>query len=87
MNVDRAAVRMVAVFPEVNALPGSESEAGILERDREIDAGEGGADVGGHVIGSFGGVDKEAVAVRNDFGHECFEIAANVGVGVFLDEK
>ena len=76
---------MAAVFPEVEALPCAECKTGILERDGKIDAGEGAADVRGHVVGAFGGVDEEAVAVGNEACHEGFKIAADVGVGVFLD--
>src|SRR5687768_4633371 len=87
MEVDGAAVGMAAVFPEVDALPGPEAEAAVLEGDGEVHAGEGAADMGGHVVGTFGGVDEEAVAVWNDAGHEGFEVAANIGVGVFLNEQ
>ena len=43
--------------------------------------------MGGHVVGALGGVDEEAVAVGNDFRHEGFEVAADIRVGIFLDEE
>src|SRR3954470_12453264 len=43
--------------------------------------------MGGHVVGTLGRVNEEAIAIGDKPGHEGFEVAADVGVGVFLDEK
>ncbi len=40
-----------------------------------------------HVVRAFAGVDEEAVAVGDEAGHEGVEVAADVGVRVFLDEE
>src|SRR5205823_619953 len=69
MEVDRPVVGMAAVFPEVDALPCAEAEASVLERDGKVHAGEGAADMGRHIVGAFGGVHEEPVAVRNDSRH------------------
>jgi hypothetical protein len=47
-----------AVFPEVNALPGAKGEVSVGKGDAEVHGGEGGADVGGHVVVAFSGVDE-----------------------------
>lgn len=75
------------VLEEIDALPGAEGEMAGEERDGKMDAGEGGADVGGHVVGAFEGVD----VVAGGFGGQAFEVAdevgLDVGVGVFLDDE
>ena len=43
--------------------------------------------MGRHVVGSFGGVNEEAVAIGDDFRHEGFEVVTNIWVGIFLDEE
>ncbi len=75
------------MFPDVNALPGAECHAALADWNREVHGGEGGAYVSGHVVVAFGGVHEHAVAVGNEAGEEGFEIAADVRVGVFLDEE
>jgi len=40
-----------------------------------------------HVVVAFGGMNEYAVAVGDEAGEECFEVAADVGIGVFLDEQ
>jgi len=43
--------------------------------------------MGRHVIFAFGGMDKQGVSVRNQSFEEAFQVAAHVGVGVFLDQQ
>ena len=87
MRGDFARVPHLAVFPEVNALPGSERELAVVERDAEVHAGERGADVRGHVVVAFGGVDEECIAIGNEPREERLEIAPHVRVGVLLNEQ
>jgi len=77
----------MAMFPDINALPGAEHHAAIADGNGEVDGGEGGADVGRHIVIAFGGMDEHAVAVGDEAGEEGFEVAADVGIGVFLDEQ
>ena len=42
------------VLPEIDRLPGAEQQPPSSERQGEGGAGEGSADVGGHVIGAAG---------------------------------
>jgi len=77
----------VAVFPQVKPLPGAQGQAAASDGDREVDGGQRGAHVRGHVVVALGGVDEKPVAIRHQTGEECLEIAPDVGVGVFLDEE
>ena len=45
------------VLPQVHRLPGAELESPLLEGQTQAGGGEGGADVGRHVVGPFVGVD------------------------------
>ena len=38
-------VIVVAVFPEIHALPGAEGESALGDRDGEVHGGEGGAEL------------------------------------------
>ena len=69
---------MAAVFPEVNPLPRSQLQLAAAKWNGKIHCGKRGADVGGHVVGAFGGVDEKAVAIGYDFGEEGFKIAADI---------
>ena len=41
----------------------------------------------GHVVVAFRGVNEHAVAIRHEAGEEGFQVAADVGVSVFLNEE
>src|SRR5688572_8728832 len=46
-----ATVRAAAVLEQIDALPGAEREAAADQGDGELDLGQRGAEVGGHVVG------------------------------------
>ena len=75
------------MFPNIDALPGAEGHEAFADGNGEVDGGEGRADVSGHIVVAFGGVDEHGVAVRGDAGEESFKVAADVRVSIFLDEK
>src|ERR1041384_833256 len=50
------AVRGVAVFPKVQALPGAQGEPAAGDRDAEVHSGKGCTHVGRHVVFALGGV-------------------------------
>jgi hypothetical protein len=80
-------MRVRAVFPQINTLPGSQGQLALADGQREIDAGQRGADVRGHVVIAFGSVDEERIAVGHQPRKKGFEVAAHIGVGIFLDQK
>ena len=77
----------MTMFPEINSLPGAQSQSATIDRDREIYRREGGADMSGHIIIAFGSVNEKRIAVRDETGEERLQIAPNIWVGVFLDEE
>ena len=58
MGRDMTAVRGVAVFPKINALPGAQGQSAVRQRDGKIDRSQGGSNVGGHVVIAFGGMNE-----------------------------
>jgi hypothetical protein len=84
---DGAGMRRMAMFPKINSLPGAQGELAFHDRNGEVYAGQRGADVGGHVIFAFGSVDEKRVAIGDEPGEEFFEIAADIRVGILLDEE
>lgn len=53
MQAELAAMGLGTVLPEVHRLPDPEPEASALEGEAEAGGGEGGADMGRHVVGSL----------------------------------
>lgn len=85
MHHKLAGAAPASVFPDVDALPGAEGEAAGVDGDGEGGGGEGGLDVGGHVVGAFGGVGVERIAFRHEAIEPGFEIAPRRWVGVLLN--
>src|SRR6185437_13282332 len=51
---DPALMRVAAVLPQEQPLPGAQLRLAAVHRHHEAHAGEHGAHVGGHVVGAFG---------------------------------
>jgi hypothetical protein len=83
---DLAAVGVDAVLEEVDALPGAEDQAAVEDGDGELDLGEGGFEVGGHVVEAFVVVNVGTV-VGGDVVEVGEDVALYGGVGVLLDEE
>lgn len=83
------------VLPEIDGLPGAEQQPPASERQGEGGAGEGRADVGGHVIGTFVvmaiGAQIAPAADRSHalLGHEGLQVSGQIDqhprVSVFVD--
>ena len=65
---------MVAMFVEIDALPGAQVETAVADGDGYCVAKKHGFDVGGHVVGSFVSV----AVVRGVFGNRFVEVALHV---------
>jgi hypothetical protein len=76
----------IAVFPDVNPLPGAENKTTIDDRDLLRGISQNGADVGGHIVRAFGAVDIVS-RFRDEFGEEVGQILEHIGVGIFLDRQ
>ena len=75
------------MFPDVDALPGAECHVAVANGNGEVDGGKGRADVSGHVVVAFGGVNEHAVAVWGEAGEKRFQVAADIRVSVFLNQE
>ena len=87
MQGDFAPMRTNPVFPQVDPLPCAQHQASVGERNRQLDRGQRGADVRGHVIRSFVAMPEQGVAIGYQASQETFEISAHVGIGIFLHEQ
>jgi len=59
----------------------------MAHRDRQIDGRQRGAHMRRHVIIAFGCVNEQFVAVRDESVEKSFEVAANIRVGIFLNDE
>lgn len=79
-----AAGGVVAVFAEVDTLPGSQGGSAFADGDGNAAAEHAGFHMGGHVIGAFDGMD-----VGERFGdgmvHSSLEIGPHIGIGIFIN--
>jgi hypothetical protein len=84
---NRAHVRGVAVFPEVNALPRAQSQVAMFQGQRQIYGGESSPDMSRHIVVAFSRVNEQRVTIAYQTSEERFKVPANIRVGVFLDEQ
>lgn len=75
---------IVAVFAQVDSLPGSQGQRSGRHGDQQAGSEHGAFDVRGHIVGAFDGVDKGLV-FRDQAIQGRFHIDANIRVGVFVD--
>lgn len=87
MQRNSALVGCCAVFPKVDALPGSQSQSTAKDGDAQMDTHERGTDVGWHVIVSFGGVDESRVGFWKQFAKESLEVLTDIRIGIFLNDQ
>ena len=81
------ALAPVTMFKKVNALPGSQRQPASKNRDRQIRRRQGRAHMGGHIVVTFGRVDKKPVAIRNQAAEKSLQIAPDIRVRILLDEE
>ena len=84
---DIAGVGTSAVFEDIEALPSPERERTVDYGNRERRTSEGGADMRGHVIWTFGGVTEPFAVFRNKLFEEIAQVEGNVGIGILLDDE
>src|SRR5260370_32264688 len=87
MQGDLSPMRRPSMLEQVNALPSPQGELPLHDRNRKLHTGQGRADMGGHVVGTFVGVPISAVVLRRHAVEKCLEIGANVPPGVLLNEQ
>src|SRR5690348_4627929 len=84
---DLALMRIQAVLPEINALPGTQQQFAAMHRYGEAHASEDRADVRRHVIGAFRIVFEQRVAIRHHAGEPALQVVAHAGIGIFAKQQ
>lgn len=87
MHDDASGMRTNSVLEEINALPRSEQQHTVCNRNRQRRLRQRRLGVRGHIVGPFGAVNKKSIAVRDETLEKSHKIALHVRIGIFLDEK
>ena len=87
MQRDLATMRLDAVLPQIDALPGAEHEPTLADRNRDLRRRQRRADMPRHVVEAFFAMAKDRVAVGNEPRHVAVEVGAHFGRGVLLDQQ
>ena len=75
------------MLEEINALPGPQNQAPLIERNRKLGKSKSGADMRRHIIGAFHRVPVQAVVFRYQAVEEGVEVVNHVRVGIFLNSE
>src|SRR4051812_35757649 len=76
-----------SVLPKIYPLPCPKNHPSLSHGNTQIDCGQSSPDVSRHVIIPFSIMNKKAVAIGDQPGKERFEVAANVRIGIFLNQE
>ena len=87
MDSHAAPMRMMAMFPEVNALPRAQRQLAPLERNAEIHRGQRRAHVSWHVVFAFSGMPENWIAIRREPRKQALQVALYFGIGILLNEQ
>jgi len=87
MQCNLPPMRRPPMFEKINALPGPQSETAAHEGDRELSAGQRGADVGRHIVGALVRMPIPARLFGRQTVEKRLQIGANVWRSVFLNEQ
>src|ERR1700676_367912 len=75
------------MFPQIDTLPGTQSQRSVAYRYRQLMAENQAAHVRWHVIRSFRVMSKQRIAIRRHALSESLQVAAHLGIGVFRDAQ
>ena len=87
MQGNLSPMRRTPVLEQVNPLPSSQGELPLYDRNHQLHADEGRADMCRHVVGAFVGVSISAGVLRRQAVEKCLEIGANVPRGILLYQQ
>ena len=87
MQYDAAAVRPLAMFEQINALPGSQRQLALVNRNRQLRLRESRPDMRRHIVRTLGRVPVQARIFRDQAGKEIGQVGHHVGIGVFLNHE
>jgi hypothetical protein len=86
-DVYETTVGPVAVFPEIDALPGTKRQAALPHRKCQLRTGQHRTNVGRHIIRAFHAVRPGWIPILHQAAHEIFQVSPDIGIGVFRDEQ
>jgi hypothetical protein len=87
MHGDFPRVGRPPMLEKIDSLPGSQSEPAVPDRNGQLQPGQRGADVGGHVVAAFVCVAVSPRLLGRQAGEERLEIEANLSGRVLLNEQ
>lgn len=86
MYKDLPVVVAATMLPQVNTLPGSESEPTLDDRNVLTGVGQGGADVRWHIISTFCAMPVGAI-LRYKAAQESLQVYQHIRIRILLDEQ
>src|SRR5437879_2249445 len=78
-------MRLCTVFENVDALPGAERQFPLDQGNGQLRLREQRADMRRHIVRTFGTVAVPGRVLRNQSREKFFDIAHDVGIGIFLN--
>lgn len=84
---DSPSMGMCAVFPKINSLPGAQGKGAARHRNGKVHGRQGGANMSGHVVFTFGGMLKDLVTIGNKPCKETLKIPPHFRIGVLLYDQ
>lgn len=87
MQDDVALVGGGSMLDQIHPLPRTEKRPAVAHWNHDRGLGQCRADVSRHIVRAFSRVAVQGWIVRHDTREKPFEIVANIGVGVFLDQQ
>jgi hypothetical protein len=87
MEGDFASKRRPPMFEKIDPLPRPQGGPPQHDRDRQLRAGQGRADVGGHIVGALVDMPVSPCSLGRQSIEKRLQVSANVRRRVFLDEQ
>src|ERR1700730_10567735 len=75
------------MLEQIDALPSPKGHPPRGDRNGKLRLREGGSDMRGHVVQTFGFVDIALAVFGHNFLEKIFKVRLNVGIGIFLNEQ
>lgn len=80
-------MRVGTMLKNINILPDAESQFPIDQGNADLGLGEGGADVGGHVVGTLRGMAVIGIILPHQAAEIIIQIVQHIRVGVLLNDQ
>ena len=80
-------MRMGTVFPQINALPGTQCQLAIADRNCQVHVGQYASNMCRHVIRAFICMSEHWAAIWNGISHKRFQVGANRWISIFTQDN